>query len=166
MRRLILHTLFLAAAPLLAQSTTSSVVLVTPPGGQNCPVGLTARYSAQGTVKETGKAPSHSNLGYTVTFLPGHSLKQAKLTLHGLDGVTFMPANDHSTSNASEDLTVAPSAIGNGQFESVVYAEKLTGVRWIELTDITYADGTRWQKSDKSTCVVVPSGLRLVASKH
>jgi len=165
MRRLILHSLFLAAAPLLAQSSSSGVVLVSPPASANCPVVLTARYSAQGAVVQTGKAATHPQLGYTITFAPtsARSITKDQLTLHGLDGAQVTPAKDQPHANATEDLTTAPNA-ANHRFESVIYSQKLTGVQWIELDDINYADGTHWQKSANSTCLVVPSGLRLVAS--
>jgi hypothetical protein len=119
-------------------------------------------------VRQIGKDAAHSSLGYTLTFTPltAHSIVQAKLTLHGLDGAQIVPAKNLSTSNATEDLTVAPSATDSHRFESIVYAQKLTGVQWIELDDITYADGTHWQKSANSVCLVVPSGLRLVSAER
>lgn len=167
MRRLVLSTLFLAAAPLLAQSNSSQIVLVSPPSSANCPVGLTARQSSVGAVKQTDKGAPSTAMGFTVTFTPlnAHSIVQAKLTFHGLDGAQVIPAKDQSTGNATEDFTVAPSAMDNHRFESIVYAQKLTGVQLVELDEVTYADGTRWQKSAKSTCLVVPSHLRLVSGQ-
>jgi hypothetical protein len=168
MRLLVLTALLLGTAPLLAQSNSSQAVLVSPPHSVGCPVALSARYSSQGAVRQTAKDAHHSVLGYTVTFTPlsAHSIVQAKLTFHGLDGARIMPAKDPSTGNATEDFTVAPSATDNRHFESIVYAQKLTGVQWIELDDITYADGTHWQKSANSVCLVVPSGLRLVSAER
>ena len=161
MRRLITSAFLLGSAPLLAQSS-SAVVVTTPPAGQNCPVALTARHSSQGAVRQVGQSPTQSQLGYTLTFTPtsARSITQARLTLHGLSGAHVIPAGS-SSSNATEDLTVAPTAADH-RFESVVYAQKLTGVQWIELNDITFADGTHWQKSATSQCIVTPNGFMLV----
>jgi hypothetical protein len=168
MRLCVVSAFLLATAPLLAQSNSSQAVLVSPPHSIGCPVALSARYSSVGAVRQTAKDAPHSALGYTVTFKPlnAHSIVQAKLTFHGLDGAQIMPAKSLGTSNATEDFTVAPSATDNQRFESIVYAQKLTGVQWIELDDITYADGTHWQKSANSVCLVVPSHLRLVNAQR
>lgn len=164
MRSLALTALLLAAASLLAQSNSSQVVLVAPPTSADCPVALSARWTAVGAVKQAGKGTPSSVPGYTIIFAPqnAHSITQAKLTLHGLNGAQVMPAKSAVSSNATEDFTVAPSATDNHRFETVVYAQKLTGVQWIEIDDLTFADGTHWQKSATSTCLVVPSGLRLI----
>jgi hypothetical protein len=162
MRRLITSALLLGSGPLLAQSS-SSVIVITSPPSQNCPVALTARHSSQGAVWQVGQHPTHSQIGYTVTFTPANlrSITQAQLTLHGISGAQVIPAGSSNRSNATEDLTVAPAAADH-RFESVVYAEKLTGVQWIELDDLTFADGTHWHKSPTSACIAAPNGFMLV----
>lgn len=167
MRRLVLSALLLGSAPLLAQSGSSRIVLVSPPSGQNCPVALTAKHSPQGATVRIHSGTHGAEPGYTLTFAPlnAHSITQVKLTLHGLDGAHLMPADNLTSANATEDLTIAPSAIDNHRFESIIYARKLTGVQLIELDEVTWADGTHWQKSGHSACLVTPDHLLLVNSE-
>jgi hypothetical protein len=162
MPRLITSALLLGSAALLAQSS-SNVVIITSPTSQNCPVGLAARHSSQGAVRQIGQHPIHSQIGYTVTFTPANlrSITQAQLTFHGISGAHIIPAGSDNSGNATEDLTVAPTAADH-RFESVVYAQKLTGVQWIELDDLTFADGTHWHKSPTSACIAAPNGFMLV----
>jgi hypothetical protein len=167
MRRLVLSILLVGSAPLLAQTTSSQTVLVSPPASLNCPVSLTARHSPQGATVQIQSGKAHAQPGYAITFAPtnNRSITQVRLTLHGLDGAQVMPVGA-STGNATEDLTVAPAATSNRRFESIVYAQKLTGVQLIELDEVTWADGTHWQKSANSTCLVAPSGLLLVGAER
>jgi hypothetical protein len=164
MRRLVLSALLLGSASLLAQSNSSQIVLVAPPAGANCPVALTAKHSPQGATVQIHSGAKHAEPGYTLTFTPlnAHSITQVKLTLHGLDGAQMVPAANLTTGNTTEDLTISPTTTDHHRFESIVYAQKLTGVQLIELDEVTWADGTHWQKSANSTCLVTPEHLLLI----
>ena len=89
---------------------------------------------------------------------------QADITLHGISGSHLVPAGERSSADATENFSVSPSSGPNHLFNTVVYLQKLTGVDWVELNEITFADGTKWHASATSTCRVAPNGFQLVAS--
>ena len=174
MRNLLgLGTLLLSTAAFGQTIGQGSVVLITPLSSQNCPVGFSARHAMDGgliAIDRSAKSPEH---GYTLSFDASgvHAIAQARITLRGLAGQQFMPASGRGVADAgrgaagvTETFTVAPAAEPNHKYRSTVYAEKLTGVQWVELNDITYADGSRWHGSATSPCRVAPNGFVLVAS--
>jgi hypothetical protein len=118
-------------------------------------------------MEQVRRSSPHPELGYSITFTPANarSITQARLTLHGISGAHLLPAETAGSSSATEEFTVAPAENSGPRFESIVYARKLTGVQLIELDELTFADGTRWQKSSNSVCLVAPNGLMLVAAQ-
>ena len=84
------------------------------------------------------------------------------MILHELSGAQVTPAFQHEASESSESFSISPSVGANDRFSSVVYTEKLTGVTWVELKELTYANGTVWHDSANATCRVAPNGYMLV----
>lgn len=177
MRTVSLLAVFLAfvSSPLVSQITTpvatpplrlSPVHIVQSPGSQGCPVQLTAAHSREPGVVKVSPGSTPPGQGYSLTFRPTNSrgIRQAEVTFHGLAGAQVVPVKDHPAADATEDFTVSPSAGSNRLFQSVVYAHKLTGVQWIEIDELTFADGTHWQKSADSYCRVAPNGFMAVTS--
>ena len=157
-----------------AQATTrgNTVTVIETPASGNCPVGFAAsrvtdiamRRTASPIDSEAQKWPRKETLGLRLIFSPraDSTIAQARVTLHGLSGAQVMPASQHDLSESSESFAVSPSAGANDRFSSVVYTEKLTGVTWVELKELTYANGTVWHESANATCRVTPNGYMLV----
>ena len=157
-----------------AQATargTSGVVLESPASG-NCPVGFAAsrvtdvamRRTANPKDSETQKWSRSEPLALRLIFSPkaDSTIAQARVILHGLSGAQVVPASQHEASESSESFAVSPSAGAHDRFSSVVYTEKLTGVTWVELKELAYANGTVWHESANATCRVAPNGYMLV----
>lgn len=91
----------------------------------------------------------------------------AKVTLHGLSGHHVIPAGmsgaGSGLAEASETFTLAMRADERHLFTSVVHLAKLTGVTSVELNEITFANGAKWDEAAGSRCAVVPDGYMLVA---
>ena len=170
MRTVSLLTLFGFTAILSAQTTPTKATVVLQPAAQSCPVGFTARHAEAGTMVQVRPGSKAPQPGYRLTFTPAvsRSLTQAKVTLHGISGAHVISAgakdNNDSAGEAAESFTVAPSSGANHLFHATVYAEKLTGVQWVELNEVTYADGSQWHESAGSLCRVAPNGFMLVAA--
>ncbi len=158
----------LTAQTLTAQTkSTGGVLMLAQPTGQNCPVGFSARHTGSGAMLSVSPKSRPQLQGYNITFQPraGLGVAEAKLTLHGISGPHLRPANGNTDgATATESFTVSPSSGENHRFHSVVYVQKLTGVDWIELNEVTYADGTQWHESADAPCRVVPNGFMLVAN--
>ena len=153
----------LLAAPLFAQSPAVAVAALP---SQNCPVDLEAQHASQGGLVETRRGDKRKDLAYRLTFLPGdaQAIVEAKVRLHGIAGPTVIPANTAGDGTATERLTLAPTRASSHHYASVVYPEKLTGVQWIEIESLRFADGSDWKASRTSVCRVAPNGFLLVAA--
>jgi hypothetical protein len=168
MRTLLAVTaLLLAPSALLAQTASATIVLQSS-GAQNCPVGIQAQHTPQGAVEQVGRSAERHQLGYNISLRAFDSrlIRQARITLRGIAGAQVLPAgaSSESNANATESFTLTPGATPKATLQSVVYAEKLTGVRWVEVDELTYADGTQWRQTQGSVCRVAPNGFLLVNS--
>ena len=164
MRTLLAVTaLLLAPSALLAQAPAT--IVLQSAGAQNCPVGIQAQHTPQGAVEQVGRGAQSHQLGYNISLRAFDSrlIRQARITLRGISGAQILPAgSSDSSANATESFTLTPGATPKATLQSVVYAEKLTGVRWVEVDDLTYADGTTWRQAQGSVCRVAPNGFLLV----
>lgn len=133
-------------------------------GSVNCPVQLSAHHAHDTGMVRVSPRSDLPGQGYSLNFKPlnWRAVEQAKITLHGLAGAQVMPANGHPSKDATETFTVSPSTEPNHLFHSVVYVHKLTGVLWIQINDLTFADGTTWHESADSICRATPNGFMLV----
>ena len=159
--------LFTAAASLPAQSpVTGHVLLLERPAGQNCPVSLSARHADNGGLLDAQQSPASRKQGYQLTLSPSQRLRVEKIrvTLHGSNSLQLRPADQGKAADETETITLSPWIGQDHKFHSVVYTDRLSGVQWIELNEIKYADGTTWHDSAAATCRVAPDVFRLVAS--
>lgn len=162
---LALTPLFLIASALPAQTTPATATVLTSPSSNNCPVGIAAQHTPQGTVMQVSPSAKPHQLGYNISLsaFDGRLIRQAKVTLRGIVGAHVLPASSaHYYTNVTETFTITPGTSPKPKFQSVVYAEKLTGVRWIEVDEVTYADGTQWRQTSGSICRVAPNAFLLV----
>ncbi len=168
-------TLLLTPALLFAQtvpgasSGTASVqsanlVVV---GGGNCPIGVDAmRNPDSGLVQVKPSSPVHRQaLKLSFTPLQDDGIAQVELSVHGMAGAHVIHAGERSAAEAMEAFTVSPTAGGNHHFTSVVYMKTLTGIEFVDITEVTYRNGTHWHSSAASTCRVAPNGFKLVAAR-
>jgi len=163
---LALTPFFLIATALPAQTVQAHAIVDTSPSFQNCPIGVQAQHTPRGNVMQV--SPSRQpQLGYNIILraFDGRLIRQAKVTLRGIVGAHVLPAaaTDNST-DVTETFTLTPGDSPKPTFHSVVYAEKLTGVQWIEVDEVTYANGTQWHQTGGSICRVSPNGYLLVGA--
>jgi hypothetical protein len=164
MRKLLALTpLFLIATTLPAQ-TPSNVILRSSPSSQNCPIGVTAQHTPQGGMQEVSPSAKHHQLGFDISLnaIDGRLIRQAKITLHGTTGGFLPAASRKNNADVTESFTLTPGDSPKPSFQSIVYAEKLTGVQWIEVDEVTYTDGTEWNQTAGSVCRVAPNGVILI----
>lgn len=134
----------------------------------SCPVGFAVHRTPQGLILQT-KGNSHAHeQGFRVSFAPlgAHAIVSARVTLHGLAGGLLMPAAQATAAPgrfASESRELTPGREGR-LFQSVVYTRKLTGLQWVELNELEYADGTQWQEPSPGSCRAEPDHFLLVGA--
>jgi hypothetical protein len=170
MRDLVLAGPFalLLLLPATAQSPGGFVrALEQPPSSVNCPVDFSAAHQRTGGTVQVSRGASRQGQAFEVRFQPLHGpgIVEAAGVLHGLAGAQLLPTGRPQPGDVTEFFHTGPLTAQSGRFESVVYAGRITGVRWIELTEIAFADGTRWRATADSICRAVPNGMMLVASQ-
>jgi hypothetical protein len=164
---LALTALLLTPAALIAQASHTTVTVLDAANSQNCPVGVQAQHAPQGAVHQVNRPANHYKLGYNISLSSFDSrlIRQATITLRGLEGAQVLPASyGSSKADATERFTISPGASPKPTFESIVYTQKLTGVLWIEVNQVSYADGTEWHQAPGSVCRVPPGGYLEVNS--
>ena len=130
-----------------------------------CPVAFSARRFSGGGLVQIGRGTRPHNLGYRLEFAnSATAITQARITLYGPDGVRVMLAGADERGFASEELSFSPPTGASSSFETVVFARKLTGLQFVELNELTYADGTSWHESAENPCRITPNGYRLIAA--
>ena len=167
------HVAFLAAlgfgASAGCQTSPTAAVLVMPPQGVGCPVGLSARRHAAGVMAFAG---SQENVAGRQTLLVGleqrgtSQLVSAIAKLYGVSrGTHAVTLGAAVSSEASESVTLEPQHGEQSLRRAVLEPRHLQGVSWMELTEVKFADGTTWHATGDARCIAEPSGVVLVDSK-
>ena len=160
-----LTALLLAPWILLAQTPSTNVLALQSGNLQNCPVGIQVQHTPQGAVQQVGRTAERHQLGYSISLsaLDSRLIRHARITLRGIAGAQVVPAaSNESNANATESFTLTPGAAARPTLQSVVYTKRLTGVRWVEVNEVTYADGTQWRQTQGSVCRIAPNRFLLI----
>lgn len=156
--------LLLLSPVVFAQSPATHTSIITVES-QGCPVLATARRWAPRTVVETGNSPRNSNgnklyLHFTPT--GERSIVAATVVLHGTTAAAHIePARNWSAPDLTDTfhLTADPP---KGLYDSEVPLHKVPNVRWLDITEVHFADGTVWHESANAHCNVTPNGFLLI----
>ena len=173
MRTLSIASALLFAPALLAQTTaapqrpfpTPRVMQAPQPhqftanAGANCPVGIYTQRLPGGQVEEVHGKPAHPRMGYNITLraLDTRLIRQADIKLTGIVGGHVVPVDTAKTGDVTESFTITPGDTPKAELHSVIYTKQLTGVKWLEVESLTYADGSVWRQQPGSVCRVAPS---------
>ncbi len=117
------------------------------------------RYAKDARAKRSGQ-------GLQLTFHPQDAPKIMKVnvTVYGLSGeARVMPAGSGSKADITEIFQLRPEAGAVDLLQSEIWMQKMSTVRWVDLTEIEYADGSVWRASESSRCRAAPDMFVLVA---
>jgi hypothetical protein len=158
--------LLCATLPLAAQSDTSHnpSQYRLPVPNTACPVGLRADRRASVISREIDGKAIPTGQGLVLHFLnkPDRHVVSADITIHGYaGGVIAQPLTVNSRRDTAEQFHLSGSA-AQPLIESTIWTEKIHGITWLELTRVTFSDGTSWQRSTPNECRVEPSLFVLV----
>jgi len=167
MRSSILFALLLAASvPAAAQSplggSRSEVRL--PPEQMACPVHLSADRHAGIVYREVDRKQIPNADGLVLHFTDTHNLKvvSADVTVYGYSGgVIAKPFTASSTKEISEEFHLSGSA-ERPLVSQAIGTAKILSITTVELTRVTFSDGTVWERSAPGECRIAPSPFVLV----
>ena len=148
-----------------AQATAKPALEVTVPS-LNCPIGLSAQRTASLQILNASASRTpRVGQGLHLFFTPeaGSALRSVDLIVHGFDNHgRVLPMTD--TNGALTKHFHFDAVSGSPLTTSDLWVERAGSLTSVELTKITYADGSTWQHSADSSCRAVP-GLTLVSQR-
>ncbi|WP_433967441.1 hypothetical protein [Tunturiibacter gelidiferens] len=182
MHRLSAALFLFAAITALAQSQTmirsgsngSPVVLRNIPVGTGCPIGFradrqsTAQILTAGTTKK--KEPA-LGLHLSLDRQTAPAIESIEVTVYGVSSKGRILPTDLLTTQDSASDTVSKSfdlqrSAGNETLSNAdVWMNKVGALRWVDLNEIRYANGTSWRPSASTKCRAIPSNFVLVGQR-
>jgi hypothetical protein len=143
--------------------------------GLGCPVGFIASRQAGLQTLSIGQS-HHSGSALGLHLELDHrdtpDIESVEVTVYGFSpGSRVLPANwpdDQHTSAPgaiSKTIELHRSTGSNSLAESDLWVRQFGVINWVDLTFITYTDGTTWQATKTFKCRSVPSNLLLIGQR-
>lgn len=134
-----------------------------------CPVGLFAeRQSALAMLSASEAASRGPSQGLHVTLerADGLAIVSVEATLYGVSqDPRVVPAVDTAKGEVSKSFRLERRAGEESLASFDVWMNRVGALRWVEVTSITYADGSSWRAATGSVCRAVPTLVMLVAGR-
>jgi hypothetical protein len=132
----------------------------------SCPVGFSIDRRPEGNIAWAGTAPTHHGPGLEIVFgqptkiAPSQTqIVSASIAVHGMSPHARMvplESSDAPLPDVTETFSLGGSA-GQPLLNPSVWTKNMAAVTSVELTQVTYADGTTWQPSASRQCIARPS---------
>jgi hypothetical protein len=161
--------LVMASAGVWAQGNAhrETMVLIGPPDSSGCPVGFSAERRGAGAVRYAKDGSASRGQGLELQFDPRTNPKKilkANVTVHGVSGAArVIPAGEGRSEDVAEIFQLGAGTGEESLRHSNIWTQRVSTVRWVDLTEIAYADGSVWRASEGERCRVEPSAFLLVA---
>lgn len=167
----LLVVLLLAGVSVPAQDKVagSPTIFLVPPTSNACPVGFTAERRSSHELEFVNGGLSKSRQWVHLTFGRGdaQTIVKVSVTAHGAsDKPHAMPASAGIDEDITETFQFERKSGEPGLLASNLSTHTMGSVRWVELTELDYADGSVWRESKASQCRATPSGFLLVAASQ
>jgi hypothetical protein len=134
-----------------------------------CPVGFaanrqgTAQVMSAGDAKQTG---STLGLHLMLDHLNEPAIESIEVTVYGMspkEGV--LPVEHRSADTVIKTFELHRVTGSTSLNDADVWMHQVGSLSWVDLTAITYTDGTTWHSTENFKCRVVPSNFILVGRK-
>jgi hypothetical protein len=146
---------------------SEATVLAGAPSSVGCPVEFYAERRSATEIRYAKDGKQTRGQGLELKFAPGADPKKilkANVTVHGVSGAArVMPAGENSSDDVVEIFQLGAGAGEDSLRQSSLWTQRMGTVRWVDLTEIAYADGSVWRASEGARCRVEPNGFLLVA---
>jgi len=182
MYRLFTALLLLPVTALLAQSPAvprtnsnpASVVLRSIPIGTECPIGFRADRQASPQILAAGDTQKNTpalGLHITLDHQTAPAIESIEITVYGVSPkVQVLPTNQWAAVTDTRDIVsksfqLQRSAGAETLNNADIWMHQVGALRWVDLNEVRYTDGTSWRPSGSAKCRAVPSNLVLVGQK-
>ena len=164
---LLLILLSMGIALSAQQDTPSAPATFTKPLTENgCPVDFGAQVNSRPIARTIEDVRKHGNSPLLeLTF--GHrntpKILGVTVTIHGLSSSRrFLPVSERSGEQRVQTFRLGPAHGSADLAHTEVWVTKMLFVRWAEVIELNYADGTTWHESPSAQCRAVPDLFHLV----
>jgi hypothetical protein len=164
-----LLVLAMASTAALAQANAhiGPTVFMGAPISTGCPVGFTAERRSTTEVRYAKDGKQLHGQGLELQFDPRSNPKKilkVNVTVHGVDGAArVIPAGSSDSEDVAELFQLEAGAGEGSLRHSNLWTQRVSTIRWVDLTQVAYSDGSVWLASASGRCRVEPSGFLLVA---
>jgi hypothetical protein len=182
MHRLSAALFLLIASASHAQSATvsrskpdaSAVILRNIPAGADCPIGF--RANRQSTVQVLSANNGEKNvpalgLHLTLDHPATPAIESIEVTVYGVSPrgrivpTDFQAADANTRDTVSKSFLLKRSANDKTLGNADVWMHQVGALRWVDLNEVRYTDGTTWRPSASEKCRAVPSDVVLVGQR-
>ena len=182
MPRLSAALFLLTATASHAQSATatsskpdaSAIILRSIPAGATCPIGFRAnRQSAAQILSANNGEKNGPALGLHLTLdSPAISaIESIEVTVYGVSSrgriipTDFQAADANTRNTVSKSFLLERSANDKTLSNADVWMHQVGALRWVDLNEVRYTDGTTWRPFDSEKCRAIPSNVVLVGQR-
>jgi hypothetical protein len=161
MRNAFLLLILSTGTILSAQQHSAPTVYNLPLASSDCPVNFGAELNSRliaRTVEDAQKHGDSPRLKLTFGHKDAPKILGATVTIHGLSSSRrYLPVSERSAANRTQTFKLDQAAGSPGLAHTEVWVTQMALVRWAEVTELNYADGTTWHPSRFTQCRAVPS---------
>jgi hypothetical protein len=182
MHRLSAALFLLAAITTLAQSpvisgskpNASAVILRSIPVGTDCPVGFHANRQSTAQVLSADNAETNGpalGLHLTLDHPTTSAIESIEVTVYGVSPkgrvvpTDLQSADTKTRDTVSKSFLLQRSANNKTLSNADVWMHQVGALRWVDLNEVHYTDGTTWRPFGSEKCRAVPSDLVLVGQR-
>lgn len=150
--------------------TFSPTVTIVMPEMASCPVGFTVQRKGMPAMRSiaSGDAVRRRGAGLDIHFSEYAALRiaQVKVVVHGVStDPMLLQVADSKNDNVTETFHLQRADGDKELAGSALWTRAMGTISRVELTEITYTDGSVWRPSEESRCSAKPNGLVLVGSR-
>jgi len=133
--------------------------------GASCPVSLQAQHGPGALVQTKDRSPEPAQrLKLYWGNLHRKDIVAATILVRGYDATPrFLPVN-YAAPQLKRTFNLVVDVASHGKTTTDLTARSFATVSWIDLKSIEYADGSRWNISQRETCRISLNGFMLIAA--
>jgi hypothetical protein len=173
---LLAGTLSLAQAPAAvhSESNSSPVVLKSIPNGTECPIGFRADRLSTAQVLSAADVPKNGHalgLHLTLDHRTAPTIESIEVTVYGISQRgRIVPTDIQATTSDTRDtvsktFSLHRTADSENLTDTDVWMHKVGALRWADLNEVQYADGTTWHPSGSAKCRAIPDNYVLAGQR-
>lgn len=156
------------ASEIAARTALANIILREQWTGNGCPVSLSVQRTSPTEIVNADQAQQHrgsQRIHLSVDPRDTSGIRRAEITVHATSlKPRFLPANSANTSPDLDRNFQISGPSTSGLRDRDLWIDGAGSVLSVDLTCITYVDGSTWHRSSGSVCRAVPSNFLLVSS--